>query len=127
VVLSGDVHHAYLADVAFPRGAGVESAVYQATCSPFRNPLDEREREVIKFGVSRAGTLFGRTLARAAGAPDPDIRWRFCEGPYFDNQAGTLVLDGRRSTMQLEKTVADQAAADRSHPRLETVFERRLA
>jgi PhoD-like phosphatase len=127
VVLSGDVHHAYLADVAFPRAAEVESAVFQATCSPFRNPLDRRERNVIKFGVSRAGTLLGRALARAAGAPDPDIRWRFCEGPYFDNQAGTIVLDGRRSAMQVEKTVADEAASDRFHPRLETVFERRLA
>ena len=31
VVLSGDVHHAYLAEVGFrPRGEAYESAVYQA-------------------------------------------------------------------------------------------------
>ena len=40
VTLSGDVHHAYLFEVAFPRGAGVQSAVCQAVCSPYRNPLD---------------------------------------------------------------------------------------
>ena len=40
VVLAGDVHHAYLAEVGFPRGSGVQSHVYQAVCSPFRNPLD---------------------------------------------------------------------------------------
>lgn len=126
VVLSGDVHHAYLADVAFRSGTGVESAVYQATCSPFRNPLDERERNVIRFGISGAGRLMGRALARSAGAPDPEIRWRFCEGPYFDNQAATLVLDGREALMRLEKTEADEADHDRDRPRLETVFERDL-
>jgi PhoD-like phosphatase len=127
VVLSGDVHHAYLADVAFPPQAGVESCVYQATCSPFRNPLDERERNAIRFGLARVGRAIARALARAAGAPDPEIRWRFCEGPFFDNQAATLVLDGRKSTMRLEKTLADEADSDRSRPKLETVFERRLA
>jgi hypothetical protein len=89
--------------------------------------LDSRERGVIRFGLSRAGTAIGRAIAKSAGAPDPDIRWRFCEGPFFDNQAGTLVVDGRRSTMRLEKTVADEAHADRSLPRLETVFEHDLA
>jgi hypothetical protein len=127
VVLSGDVHHAYLAEVAFPPEAGVESSVYQATCSPFRNPLDERERNMIRFGLSRVGRAIARALARAAGAPDPEIRWRFCEGPFFDNQAATLVLDGRKSTMRLEKTLAHEADSDRSRPELETVFERRLA
>jgi hypothetical protein len=101
--------------------------VYQATTSPFRNPLDSRERGVIRFGLSGAGTAIGRALARSAGAPDPEIRWRFCEGPYFDNQAATLILDGRSSAMRLEKTIADEASADREIPKLETVFERPLA
>ena len=39
VALSGDVHHSYLANVAYPRSADVRSAVYQAVCSPVRNPL----------------------------------------------------------------------------------------
>ncbi len=38
VILSGDVHHAYLFDVAFKKDAGVESRVVQAVCSPYRNP-----------------------------------------------------------------------------------------
>ena len=40
LTLSGDVHHAYLSHVAYSRDAGVRSAVYQAVCSPLRNPLD---------------------------------------------------------------------------------------
>ena len=44
VALSGDVHHAYLAEVGFPPGTGMRSTAWQATCSPFRNPLDSKER-----------------------------------------------------------------------------------
>ena len=38
VICSGDVHHAYLAEVAFRKSDGVKSAVYQAVCSPFPEP-----------------------------------------------------------------------------------------
>ncbi len=96
VVLSGDVHHAYLAEIAFSPDAGVESAVYQAVCSPYRNPLDQRERRAIGIGFSRPFIAAMRALGRSADAPDPGIRWRLAEGPYFDNQVATIRLDGRR-------------------------------
>jgi hypothetical protein len=123
-ILSGDVHHAYLAEVAFRRGAGVRSAVHQAVCSPFRNALDSREERMIRFAVTTEGAALARTLARAAGARRPDIRWRFTEGPYFDNQVATLTLRDRTATLKLEKTEGDPSTDARS---LETVFERRLA
>jgi len=124
VVLSGDVHHAYLAEVAFRAGAGVRSAVYQAVCSPFRNALDAHERLMIRFALNRAGLVLGRGLARAAGARDAGVRWRLVEGPFFDNQVATITLEGRRARMKLEKTVGDAQSDRRS---LDTVFERRLA
>ena len=65
-----------------------------------------------------------RKLAHAAGVGDPDFGWRFVEGPYFDNQAGTLVFDGRTATAVLDKTVADESR--NGGARLERVFERRL-
>ena len=120
-LLSGDVHHAYLAEVAFRRGAGVRSAVHQAVCSPFRNALDSHERATIRAALSPPGVALARWLAHAAGAPEPPIRWRFVAGPYFDNQAGTLVLDGRVATALLDKTVA--RGEDGA---LERVYERRL-
>jgi PhoD-like phosphatase len=120
-LLSGDVHHAYLAEVAFRRSAGVRSAVHQAVCSPFRNALDRHERATVRAAVTRPGTALTRLLARAAGAPDPPIRWRVVEGPFFDNQAGTLVLDGREATALLDKTVGRD-----SDGALERVYERRL-
>jgi PhoD-like phosphatase len=122
VLLSGDVHHAYLCDIAFRRAAGVQSTVAQAVCSPYRNPLDGRERGAIQAGFSRPAGAFARGLAHLAGAPDPGIRWRLLEGPCFDNQVGTLRLDGRRASVRLDKTVA----GEEDEKRLEQTFERRL-
>ena len=124
VGLSGDVHHAYLAEVGFPRGTGMRSAVYQATCSPFRNPLDAHERRTIRLAFTRLGTLVGRLLARSAGVGDPPVRWRLThDGPFFDNQVCFLELQGRAGRLWLQKTVP----GDNDGFSLETVFERRLA
>jgi PhoD-like phosphatase len=103
VVLSGDVHHAYLSEVAY-RGSPERSPVYQAVCSPYRNPLDEKERTVVRIGFGRPFELFARAVARLGGAPDPGIRWRLLEGPYFDNQVASLRLRGRSASLRLDKT-----------------------
>jgi len=123
VVLSGDVHHAYLAEMAFRPETKVTSAVYQAVCSPYRNPLDRHERLAIKAGFTRPFTAAMRAIANSAGAGDPSLRWRLAEGPYFDNQVATLRLNGRKSILQLDKTIP----GDEDERRLECVFERRLA
>jgi hypothetical protein len=123
VILSGDVHHAYLFDVAFKREAGVQSRVVQAVCSPYRNPLDDKERKTVEFGFSRSATAMARGLSRLARAPDPEIRWRRLEGPYFDNQVATLRLDGREAIVRLDKTVEGKE----DEKALEKTFERRIA
>ncbi|MBA2644074.1 MAG: alkaline phosphatase family protein [Solirubrobacterales bacterium] len=105
VLLAGDIHHAYLAEVALPRSVGARSAVYQAVCSPFRNPLDRHERLVARFGSSRVAGRIMHRLARLAGVPDPPIRWRLTEPPTFDNQFGTLELEGRRARVRIERTL----------------------
>jgi len=122
VVLSGDVHHAYLCEVAFPRDGSSRSPVYQAVCSPYRNPLDEKERRVVRAGFGRPLQALATGLARLAGAPDPGIRWRLLEGPCFDNQVATLSLDGRAATLRLDKTVPREQGPQA----LERSFERRL-
>jgi hypothetical protein len=123
IVLSGDVHHAYLAEMAFRPEAGVESAVYQAVCSPYRNPLDSHERRAIKAGFSRPFIVAMRALGNSAGVADPGLRWRLAEGPYFDNQVATVRLNGREALLQLDKTVV----GEEDERRLDCVFERRLA
>jgi hypothetical protein len=120
VTLSGDVHHAYLCEVAFPKGTGARSAVWQAVCSPFRNPLEGTERAAVRMGCSRPFEAVARAAARAAGVEDPPIRWRLTGGgPWFDNQIGFLDVDGRRIDMRIESPRPDGV--------LEPLIEKRLA
>jgi hypothetical protein len=123
-MLSGDVHFAYLAEVGFRHGSDVRSAVYQATCSPFRNPLDAHERAAVRFSCTRAGDAIGQALARSARARRPEIDWRLSHGPAFDNQVATIEWEGRESFLRIERVVPD---SDPNDPRLETTFEQRLA
>ena len=81
-----------------PEAPACGAPVYQAVCSPYRNPLDEKERRVVRAGLRHAASAPSRAPAGpAAGAPDPGIRWRTLDGPYFDNQVATLRLDGREA------------------------------
>ena len=123
VLLSGDVHHAYLARAEFASGNGDRSPVYQAVCSPMRNPLNSHERRAIRIGMSRGAERVGRTLARAAGVREESLGWTIEEGPWFDNQVATLELDGRRGWMVLDKTVNPPDGP----PRLERVMRRQLS
>jgi hypothetical protein len=124
VVMAGDVHHAYLCEVGWPAGeADGKAPIYQAVCSPYRNPLSAKERRVIRAGFTKTFTRIAAALAKAAGAPDPDIRWRLLDGPFFDNQVATLHLDSRQATMRLSKT----KPGDRDEHSLELSFKRTLA
>jgi len=124
VVMAGDVHHAYLCEVDRPAGeADGRAPIYQAVCSPYRNPLSDKERRVIRAGFTATVTRIAAALARAAGAPDPGIRWRLLDGPCFDNQVATLHIDGRHASMRLDKTVP----GDRDEHSLKKSFERQLA
>ena len=122
VMLSGDVHHAYLAEVAFRKSVGAHSAVYQATCSPFRNGLGRRERAMVRFASGPVGKAIGTVLCKTAGVPPARIRWRIDEGPWFDNQIATLDLDGPAAHFRLEKTHPD----DWREATLHDVSERQL-
>ncbi len=125
VTLSGDVHHAYLSEVAFRRGSGVQSAVYQAVCSPLRNPLDARERRAMRFAASPPAHALTRGLARAAGVRDPSVRWRALDdSPWFDNQVASLKIDGRDIELRLDKAVPGPTDKE---PGLERALSRRLA
>ena len=123
VGIAGDVHHAYLAEVGFPRGVGAQSAVYQAVCSPFRNALDSHERAIVRMAQRRGAERLLRPLARSAGVPDPRLRWRLVQPATFDNQFATLEIDGRSAVLRIERTVRDEA----DNRTIETSLERRLA
>ncbi|MGH8722897.1 MAG: hypothetical protein ACREU4_12985, partial [Burkholderiales bacterium] len=123
VGIAGDVHHAYLAEVGFPPTLKAESAVYQAVCSPFRNALNAHERRTVQMAQRPGMERLLRPLARAAGVPDPRIRWRLAQQATFDNQFATLELEGRSALLRIERTVRDDA----DNRSIETSLERRLA
>ena len=124
IALSGDVHHAYLMEVAFERGSGVRSRVYQAVCSPFRNPLDTSERRAMGFATSRAGAVVGWLMRHSVRLPLPPIRWRMAhDKPWFDNMVGTLRLHGETAELVLERVGGEGGDDD---PALEQVFRRTL-
>jgi hypothetical protein len=123
VFLSGDIHNAYLAEMALPKATGAKSPIWQGVCSPIRNPLGTRERLMMKVVASKPLLAITRLLAHRAGVRDPDARWRLVTGQTFDNQVSTLDWEGRQAQLTLEKSVP----GDPKHPRLEVSFEHPLA
>jgi len=117
MLLSGDVHHAYVAEAWFP-GRDVTSRVVQATCSPIRNPLDKRERRVLRSAFTRPVAAVARGLARAAHVAGPTMRWTFAKAPSFDNQIARLDLRGREAELRIEKTVPEDWTTPRLHQSL---------
>ncbi|HYN97620.1 MAG TPA: alkaline phosphatase D family protein [Pilimelia sp.] len=104
-VLSGDVHHSYVARAEF--GDRVTSPVHQLTCSPLHNQVPAAMRPVLRLGWARAADAIARALSRTAGLPRPAVRWRRLAGPYFGNAVSTLVHDGRSARVAIEGTAKD--------------------
>jgi PhoD-like phosphatase len=122
-VLSGDVHHGYLAEATFPDD-GVESPVYQAVCSPLRNALPGKKSRLQGVAWSEPTAVAGRLLSRLAGVEAPEISWRLThDEPWFENHVATLELDGRHASITFEKAIQD----DSGEPGLHKIFTRRLA
>ncbi|MFF4584217.1 alkaline phosphatase D family protein [Streptomyces sp. NPDC001388] len=104
LVLSGDVHHAYIAEPRWPGGAGgPEARVLQLTCSPVHNSVPLSIRMGFRFGWSAAARALGRRFTRHGGLPRPPVGWRRTGGPWFGNQLMSLALNGRSARLRLEQ------------------------
>ncbi|MER7623057.1 alkaline phosphatase D family protein [Streptomyces sp. NPDC126503] len=129
-VLSGDVHHAYVAEPVWPDGQQPRSRVFQFTCSPLHNSVPLAMRLGFRFGWSRFAKAAGHLLARHGRVARPAVRWERGGGPWFGNQLMTLTLRGRAARLRLEKAVADAGRGrpdtDRAGARLVEVLERGL-
>jgi hypothetical protein len=104
-VLSGDVHHSYVAKADL--GPRVHTPIHQLTCSPIHNQVPAFMRPLMRFSWSRAAAAATRTLSRKAGAPKPPLRWRRLAGPYFGNAVSTLRHSGARAEVTIEGTSPD--------------------
>ncbi|GII60328.1 metallophosphatase [Sphaerisporangium krabiense] len=100
VLMSGDVHYSYLA-AAGPVSADLDSArIYQAVCSPIRNPLSRVLRLANVIGSFGVASLAGIVLVRTAKLPRRTLRWKITDGPWFPNALASLDLDGRSAVVR---------------------------
>jgi hypothetical protein len=121
-VLSGDVHHGYLAKMDF--GDGIQTPVYQSASSPLRNPLGLPERLIMRFGWTGRGRRIGEALSRLAGVRKPDVTWHLVhEKPWFHNHISSLEIRGRKALLKVERTTPD----NKDEPYLYRILEYRLA
>ncbi len=118
VLLSGDVHFAYLAEARFP-DESVQSRIYQAVCSPFRHSLEPKLERANRFACGRGGALVGAVLTHSAPVPKPSLSWEITHGPFFENEVATLSLDGPEAVLALDRTPPREL-------RLERALEQRL-
>ncbi|MDN3297175.1 alkaline phosphatase D family protein [Streptomyces ficellus] len=102
-VMSGDVHHAYVAEPAWPAGEEPGARVVQLTCSPVHNGIPLVLRVAFRLGWSPVGRWLGRVLLRHGRAGRPRVDWRRTGGPWFGNQLMTLTLRGRSAELRLEQ------------------------
>ncbi|MFB8771210.1 alkaline phosphatase D family protein [Streptomyces broussonetiae] len=125
-VLSGDVHHAYVAEPSWPSNAPVvpEARVAQLTCSPVHNSVPLSIRLGFRFGWSGVARALGRLAAGHGRVPEPSVDWRRTGGPWFGNQLMTLTLRGRSARLRLERAARAGRGAP---PALRTVTETELA
>ncbi|MEV5544894.1 alkaline phosphatase D family protein [Streptomyces sp. NPDC052309] len=101
-VLSGDVHHAYVAEPSWP-GRGPDARVAQLTCSPVHNSAPLSMRLGFRFGWSAPARALGRRFTRHGRNGRPAVSWRRTGGPWFGNQLMTLTLRGRSARLRLER------------------------
>ncbi|MGI5213646.1 alkaline phosphatase D family protein [Plantactinospora sp. CA-290183] len=115
-VLSGDVHHSYVARARF--GTGMRTPVHQLTCSPIHNQVPAPMRPLMRLGWWRGPALATRALARSAGIRRPPIGWRRLDGPYFGNAVSTLRHDRRSAEVVIEGTTREGRLQPVAHRRL---------
>jgi phosphodiesterase/alkaline phosphatase D-like protein len=106
LVLSGDVHHAYAAELVSP--GGLDARVHQLTVSPLHNQAPHPIRVGFRIGWSRRARRFTESLARLVKAEESALEWEKQAGPFFGNQIGELVLSGREARFRLSITDVGQ-------------------
>ena len=99
LVLGGDVHHAYAAEVVRP--GGLAARVHQLTVSPLHNQAPHPIRVGFRIGWSRAARWLTERLERLVRAEPTRLEWAKQAGPFFGNQIGELVLTGREARFLL--------------------------
>ncbi|SDO63041.1 alkaline phosphatase D family protein [Geodermatophilus sp. DSM 45219] len=99
LVLSGDVHHAYAAELVHPDG--LVGRVHQLTVSPLHNQAPHPIKVGFRIGWSRWARRLTAGVSRLARVRPSEVDWAKRAGPYFGNQLGELVLHDRDASFRL--------------------------
>ncbi|ASO21488.1 phosphodiesterase/alkaline phosphatase D-like protein [Actinoalloteichus hoggarensis] len=105
-VLSGDVHHSYVARARYPDAP--DAPVYQLTCSPLHNAAPRKLRWAFRMGWWPVLARLTRLAARRAGVADPPLSWDRVAGPYFGNEVATITIRGRHAEVRFEQAVTTE-------------------
>lgn len=105
-VLSGDVHHSYVARAEIP---DAKARVHQLVCSPVHNYAPWFVKPVFKMGWSQRLARLTRRWARHNGCPPLPFGWRDLNGPLFGNTLATLRTSGRAAEAVFEQPSATDA------------------
>ena len=118
--LSGDIHNSFLSQVQYVHeGKPARSRIYQAVCSPIRNPLPRHVRALqATIGRGLAWPL-RQVVARNQHVRTPPFTWRTTHGPWFDNNLATVTVDGDHLHFRWE--AGEIVNGDVDNPRLRTV------
>jgi phosphodiesterase/alkaline phosphatase D-like protein len=101
-VLSGDVHHSYVARADFSGPAG-GSPVYQLVCSPVHHSIPWYAATLMRAAWFGPLVAVVRSMVRRYGIPDPALSWRLLSGPIFGNAVATLMFLDRNAELVIEK------------------------
>jgi phosphodiesterase/alkaline phosphatase D-like protein len=104
-VLSGDVHHSYVARADF-NGAAGGSPVYQLVSSAVHHGLPWYAPPSLRAGWNPVLAAVARSVARRFGVPDPALSWRLLSPTVFDNAVAALVFSARNATLIVESSAA---------------------
>jgi len=107
LLLSGDVHCSYTARASLPGIDPRRTAVHQLTMSPFRNPLEVPIKVANRAFETRPVRALMHALARSARVRDVPVDWEVEHGPWFENGVMTVVIDGRRASVEVEHASLD--------------------
>jgi hypothetical protein len=99
-VLSGDVHHAYVAQAHYAGETG--APVHQLTCSPIHNSVPKYMTWAFRAGWWAPLSRLARRWARQAGVEPLPLDWARTSGPHFGNALMTIDVDGRQAWATLE-------------------------
>lgn len=105
-VISGDVHHSYLAPVSVPGHGPSRTAIWHAVCSPLRNVLPNNMRRAYSLATSGPGGLVATAVARLTGARRARLKWKITQGPWFANMLATLSYEDRSARIRFDRTSA---------------------